>query len=276
MGSTLYTEALDWKRRGYFAPTLLPDDPKFTRDPDKNLWLRFADALNRTKRGDFNGTEVLFEVHEHAQLGLIKWVCSQLMGDAGKQSQFRRLISELEESLDPDKASHYCNSLSTWGTLAAVPAILQSYERYHGFQDFESIPVYLSTILEPEWGPLVDKAEWENPDTYCDLVMRRCEELRQLYGSEQIPLLHGEQFGVVALARRMLRNLGGSHFEKAMQPFYRRRFEASTGIDCSCFYQGREFQPLTVAALLEEFLESPEAARYEDGVRYFFGHRIPE
>ena len=35
-------------------------------------------------------------------------------------------------------------------------------------------------------------------------------------------------------------------------------------------------QPLATAAILEEFLESPEAAKYEDGVRYFFGHRIPD
>jgi hypothetical protein len=61
-----------------------------------------------------------------------------------------------------------------------------------------------------------------------------------------------------------------------MQPFYRRRFEASTGIDCSGFYKDRNFQPLTAAAILEDFLESPEVARYEEGVRYFFGHRIPE
>jgi hypothetical protein len=54
------------------------------------------------------------------------------------------------------------------------------------------------------------------------------------------------------------------------------RFEASTGVDCSGFFSGTRLQPLSVAGVVEQFLESPEAAKYKDGVRYFFGHRIPD
>ncbi|NJK31974.1 MAG: hypothetical protein HC927_05885 [Deltaproteobacteria bacterium] len=60
-----------------------------------------------------------------------------------------------------------------------------------------------------------------------------------------------------------------------MRVFFRRRFEASTGIDCSEFYSDGEFFPLVAAARLEAWIDSPEADRYEPGVRYFFGHRIP-
>ncbi|QRK11042.1 hypothetical protein JQX13_13790 [Archangium violaceum] len=111
---------------------------------------------------------------------------------------------------------------------------------------------------------------------YEDRVLERYEELKRKFGTDQVILLHGERFSVVSVARRLLRSLNGSDFERAKRPFYRRRFEASTGIDCSPFYKDGEFQPLTAAAILEDFLESPEAARYEEGVRYFFGHRIPE
>ena len=52
--------------------------------------------------------------------------------------------------------------------------------------------------------------------------------------------------------------------------------EASTGIDCSGFYQEEKPQPLTAAAIIEDFLESSESQHYEKGVRYFFGHRIPD
>ena len=37
-----------------------------------------------------------------------------------------------------------------------------------------------------------------------------------------------------------------------------------------------KLQPLSAAAIVEEFLESRESEKYEDGVRYFFGHRIPD
>ena len=33
---------------------------------------------------------------------------------------------------------------------------------------------------------------------------------------------------------------------------------------------------LTAGAILEEFLNDEKSKRYEPGVRYFWGHRIPE
>jgi hypothetical protein len=35
-------------------------------------------------------------------------------------------------------------------------------------------------------------------------------------------------------------------------------------------------QRLQMAATLEDFLRSDPSARYEPGIRYFFGHRIPD
>jgi hypothetical protein len=35
-------------------------------------------------------------------------------------------------------------------------------------------------------------------------------------------------------------------------------------------------EPLTAAALAEELLDRPAAARFQPGVRYFFGHRLPD
>jgi hypothetical protein len=56
----------------------------------------------------------------------------------------------------------------------------------------------------------------------------------------------------------------------------RRRFEASTGIDCHDFYVEQGFQPLSAARIAEDFLNGPQAAKYEEGCRYFFGHLIPD
>ncbi|MEZ4271726.1 MAG: hypothetical protein R3C68_09935 [Myxococcota bacterium] len=57
---------------------------------------------------------------------------------------------------------------------------------------------------------------------------------------------------------------------------YRHKFEVATGIDCSEMFYERMPQPLVAAKIVEEFLESPDVDKYEDGVRYFFGHRIPD
>ena len=56
----------------------------------------------------------------------------------------------------------------------------------------------------------------------------------------------------------------------------RRRFEPATGLDCSEIFADDTVHPLAAAAIAEEFLDSDAAARFEDGVRYFFGRRIPE
>jgi hypothetical protein len=37
-----------------------------------------------------------------------------------------------------------------------------------------------------------------------------------------------------------------------------------------------KLDPLAAAAILEDMLESGELERFEPGVRYFFGHRIPD
>jgi len=274
--SNFYAEALNWKGHGYFVSPVSSTDPRLKNNPDAALWLEVQAVLEDSRSGEFSKSVSLLKIHDQTQSGLLKWVCAQLLGDAGTTPCFTLMIQDLEESLDPDKAVAFCNALGAWGGLSAVPAIVQSYERHFGFQDVEALPFYLSTMLEMEWGPLAEKSAWENPDTYVGLAMARYEVLKQKFGTDQVILLHGERFGVVWLARRMLRSLGDSSFEKVMQPFYRRRLEASTGIDCSGFYKDRNFQPLTAAAILEDFLESPEAARYEEGVRYFFGHRIPE
>ncbi|MFP2927201.1 hypothetical protein ACLESO_18780 [Pyxidicoccus sp. 3LG] len=156
-------------------------------------------------------------------------------------------------------------------------AIVQAYDRGFGAQVMDSVPLLLSSILEPEWGPLSRFPKEDDLIEYEDRVLERYEELKQRFGTDQVILLHAERFSVVSVARRLLSSMSNhSDFEMAKRPFYRRRFEASTGIDCSPFYKDEQFQPLTAAATLEDFLESPEAARYEEGVRYFFGHRIPE
>jgi hypothetical protein len=85
----------------------------------------------------------------------------------------------------------------------------------------------------------------------------------------------GQELHVPEIARLLLRNLGTSHFEEATQWLLRRRFEASTGINCTSFFKEERFQPLTAAAVLEEFLSSSEATKFVRSHKYFFGWPVP-
>ena len=51
-------------------------------------------------------------------------------------------------------------------------------------------------------------------------------------------------------------------------------FEASTGVDCSTFYQKTVLQRLAAMAIMEDFLESDTAAHFQVGTRYFFARPI--
>jgi len=271
-----YWEPTNWKGLGYFVPATLSDDPDLKKEESASLWLESQEILAQAKVGNFGRVERLLDIHAETKSFLLRWACAQILGDVGTPSCFKRMMRELNGALDPDMAGNFCHAFEAWGGLSAVPAILQSYDRYFGFQKMDALPLLLSTIIEPQWGALTERPAEDEVVAYEERVMAQYEALKQKFGTDQVILLHGERFGVVSLARRMRRSLGDGDFEGAMQPFYRRRFEASTGIDCSSFYKDRNFQPLTAAAILEDFLESPEAARYEEGVRYFFGHRIPE
>jgi hypothetical protein len=277
MPSRFYWVPTHWDARGYFAPAAPADDPVLQKTGDVPFWMETQEILAQAKAGSFGRLERLVDIHQ-ATVGshLLPWVCAQILGDAGTPDCFKRMIRLLDDSVDPDMAGDFCHAFEAWGSLSSIPAIIQAYDRGYGADLMNSVPLVISTLLEPEWGPLSKSPKEDERIAYEDRVLEQYEALKQKFGTDQVALLHGERFSVVSVARRMLRGLTGGGFERSMRPFYRRRFEASTGIDCSSFYKDEKFQPLTAAAILEEFLESPESARYEEGVRYFFGHRIPE
>jgi len=278
MKSPYYWNPTRWEDRGYFAPAAPADDPDLKEIGDVALWMETQEILAQAKAGEFRRIERLLDIH-HAttRSHLLPWVCAQLVGDAGTPSCFARMIRDLDDSLNPDTAGSFCKAFEAWGSLSSIPAIIQSYDRHFGAELMNAVPLHISSLLEPEWGPLSEFPSEDGLIAYEDRVLEQYEVLKQKFGTDQVILLHGERFGVVSMVQRWLRGLkSGDDFERAKRSFYRRRFEASTGIDCSSIYKDGRFHPLTAAAILEDFLASPAAARYEEGVRYFFGHRIPE
>lgn len=272
MTESFEMNGIDWTRNGYFGCPSPPSASNLPADLTTDPWLLWIVALDRAKRGDFALIPTLLTVFKPIKNVLLAQLASYLLGDAGTSTCFEALTRELNEPTNPTITINYCQAVHFRGRLADVPVIVRAYERIATDEDADIIPVWLSNLLEPEDDLLSDSSQFDEIEDYSKAVMDRYKELADQFGTDQISVFRGERFGVVGLAKYIL--------QRVRKPFVRMElrhsFEAQTGIDCSRFYKNGDINPLGTAAILEEFLDSPDVANYEDGVRYFFGHRIPE
>lgn len=278
MTSTFYSEKLDFQSKGYHAVPTTPDDPTRLQDIDIDLWVQVEEITDRARLGDFSRVHELLYIYRQAH-GRLQDICIHVLSDAGTRSCFQEMAKDLKNPLvDFTRSADFSLALIWWGNLSIVPIVLWQYEILYMSEEQETIPCRLSDLLEPEQGPIGDRPARndEAVEVYSAMVMKRYQELTDQFGTDDVFLFKGEIFGVVPIAKLILNRLGDSHADSRLQPILRQKFEASTGVDCSVFYKDRKFQPLVAAATVEEFLESPEAQRYQHGVRYFFGHRIPD
>ena len=271
MDSEFQMNGINWTAKGYFGVPPPPDAKQpasLAHDP----WQLWTVACHRAKQGDFALLPNLISLCKQVEDPVLAQSASYLLGDAGTAGCFSIMEQELDSIEYVGTILDYCRALHFRGKLANVPLILRAYERIATDSDADVVPVWLSNLLEPEDGVLSESIQFEDLEDYLDAVRARYKQVTDELGTDQVFVYRGEVFGVQRLARYILR--------RVKQPFVRselrHRFEAATGIDCSPFYKRGELQPLAAAALVEEFLESPDAAKYQDGFRYFFGHRIPD
>jgi hypothetical protein len=260
-----------WNARGYHAFPLTDQD-RVDLGGEAGDWEAFAQLLERAKRGNFADVRRLIEWHDKSNSWILGRAYMKLLGDAGKAADLRELLI----NVFPNDPLHYrysfCEALGNWGSLSVVPALVDVYALSPKSEDAKYVPPRLSQLLETEPGPIkkfpVDGAA-AAVESYRQLVAARNEELKSAFGDDAV-VFRGEKLNVAAVAHRGLEDLAKDRFDEEM----RHKFEAMTGIDCSSFYKEGELQPLAAAALLEEFLEGPEPAKYQEGVRYFFGRPI--
>jgi hypothetical protein len=260
---------IDWKGRGYWGCPELPPAAPPGSDLATDPWLLWNVAFQQAKRGVFDRIPELIDVRRRDLHPILSRLCVTLLGDAGTTSCFAALHGYLSTGVDYEMTIDFAGALCLRGLLADAPVLLRAFVSLADIKDAAIIPVYLSDLLG---GLPSDPARFVSVNEYCDVVMARYRQLVEELGTERIFVLEGKAYGVVPLARSILERLREPHF----RPVLRRRFEASTGIDCTNFYRDHTLQPLAAAAIVEQFLESPAAKEYETGVRYFFGQRIPE
>ncbi len=277
MRPTFYAQTLNWRSYGYFTQPTPVNDPQRGAERSASQWALLEAIVQQAKTGDFrNVADVLGIVRRADDDGVLRGKACEALGDFGSVREFQSILEEMDSLTHPERAVAYCGALRDWGRLSVVPVLLHQYDIYKPFDIAEKIPLYVSSMLEREWGDLAKHPSIAELDEYMAQVVSRYRELTESLGGDDVLVQYGAKFDVVSFARLIFSHLTDSYFDITFQPYFRRRFEASTGIDCSPFFQDGIFQPLAAAAMVEEFLESRDAAKYEDGLRYFFGHRIPD
>lgn len=242
-----------------------------------NPWIVIAAILEHAKAGNHAPVQRLQE-WMRADIGhLLLCVCAELLGDAGTTEDLRALEKMVDEGPDHLRVAA-CRAAYWSGELWLVPLMLDAWNRVEWRDDRDTIAFMLSDLLEETGGPIVANEAY-SASQYSELVRRRVEEIHSAIGTNRVSVWEGKIFGVTRIARRMYELLlsGRESVDDLFDSFvdYRHKFEASTGVNCSSFFRDEEFQPLAATAILEKFLENP-AEQYEEGVRYFFGHRIPD
>lgn len=263
---------IDRSGNGYAGIPPPPPGVRFPSNPKSDPWTAFLVAVDEAKRGEFKYVAPVVGLYNPQGDYIFNFQCMILAGDAGPDDAFDLIFRELRDPSDPDDwdlATNLCYALAIRGRLADVPLLLDTYQRHKTVNDAYIISFYISILLETDLTELPDPAE--SPfDDYAQAVLRRYRELREKLGENAL-VLKGDLFGVRRLAELILLALQRPYFPSDLT----RKFEASTGTDCSGFYKDSELQPLTVAAKMEEFLDDSNSKSYEDNVRYFFGHKVP-
>jgi hypothetical protein len=293
--------------RGLFLPTgsgfhfgaPIPSDLASDRylqaaDPEDVI----CSVLAYAQRGQFAPCSRLIDLlgeHEDADI----WgSCSTLLSFAAPRStlqQFVPLAKRLRIELGTDAPLQWAGETLAGAHEAwVVPAVLRLFEQIQSYDQFMSLPVYLSLLLEPEpaeidAGPrqLRDPGEpdwydpppaWNIPE-YVRMVERRHAELvATLPIPAQSCVFEGELLTLRRVAIRMLDRINHNPDDRLRIEQARMLLEAYTGEDFSGFYvEGRHrLLPLRASARLEAFLQSDTPERFSPGVRYFFGHCIPD
>jgi hypothetical protein len=263
-----------WDEQGYFYPgrppvDLLHPDALASKDP----WIVLAAALEHAKLGDRSHVRGVARLVSPEASPMLVRGCTSLVADAGDAKDLEALANLMLEGTD------YVRIDACWGARHAgylwlVPYMVEAFLAVRLTRDRSSIGAMFGAVLG-DTDEILAYDEME-PRTYAEHVARRVEVLEKS-GLAGVPLLEGRPFSVVDLAKQIREFAATRGAATGLEEtFLRRRFEASTGIDCRPFFKNESFRPLTATAIVERFLAGPDAGRFQAGARYFFGHRIPD
>lgn len=218
---------------------------------------------------------------------------TELLGYAGSWRMLQQFFDEHIDKLNDHGVQYFLaiilsNSCGLW----AVEPLLAIHARATEEESRYQIERHLSYLLEAEneaiWAGaeekkfVVDSEDLEvrtvvDFEGYAKDVHAVRDAILQDIGSLDTPLYEGEVLDIARIAKKLYERLTSE--DDTTGRIYREKmlFEASTGVDCSGFFdEDSALQYLPATAIMETFLESHDLNRFQPGQRYFFGHPVPK
>jgi len=283
----------------HFSSTPPPDVADLRHLASGDSWRVLSCVLANLQQGRFDVSRSLIGLMREKRDAEIWNACAHLLSYAAPYSVIRELEAVAESLLEPVKHSPYtrqyfCVILSCSAGVWGVPHLIRHYRWLKNREVENDVEYNISQVLEAEPGPILSGPQvlWESnglpppfeesspvflADDYLSLTEETFQRLvssQRLY--EQEALVEGERLNIRNVAQRLLARVRtGAHPDRIEMG--RMLLEATTGLNCRAFFDdsGR-LKNLTAATIVEDFLERGDADRYQPGVRYFFGHQIPD
>lgn len=251
--------------RGFFGCPSIDPNIDVTKDYHHRPDLACAIALDQAKRGNFTLIPSILDLYRTTGRQIIDSMIQGIVAYAGPASCFDRIVEVVKSAPELQPVLAFCGIMAVRGELSYVPIFLEKYRANQAYSDAAYMGDYIDDILGGNLAPV-------DPDEFSDQVLDRYNQLLKTTSNERMLCFRGRLYSVPLLGEHLLEAVRRPYF----QPSWRRSFEAATGIDCSPWYVNGILQPLAATAILEEFLDSPEIKKYKPGIRYFFGHVIPD
>ncbi len=268
MTESKYEFQIEAEGKGFVSCPLFDSDFELPTDFLSRPDLTCAYALDRAKRGDFRLIPSVAEFCTESWGPIIDRMALGTVASAGSARCYSQIVDVVQSNHDLGEILDFCGAMAVRGELSYVPIFLEKYIANAADHDAE----YLLDYAEDLMGDDLLAVDHDPDDKFGDQVMESYRMMVERLGSERALVFRGQLYTVKNLAEYTLETVRHPYFLSSL----RLQFEGATGIDCSSWYKDRRLQPLAATATLEGFLESGEADKYEPGVRYFFGHRIPD
>lgn len=257
-------------------------------DPEEVL----ACVLANLQLGHFDAAEALLPLVQREDDARVWAASSDLLG-YGAPVKYVRSFFEFASKLEEVPRYQACATALCSGSVWAVSPTLQVHATLSDLNLRAILATDLSWLLEPSPGaifhgpalitpdpdasPLLSESQpYQDDAGYADLVTQRADALRAGSAGGNVFFAEGEPIQILSIARRLLDRIRDPDASRARIEQGWVLFGAMSGIDCRDFFDREgHLRPLSAAAILEDFIQSGAAERFEPGVRYFFGRPIP-
>lgn len=272
---------------GFFFSENIDESSIPTNSP--NVHIALAGALLRLRKGEYSaGEQVVDTLLPSNDAGI--WddglrLLAHAIPHASLLALGRRILDAAEHianhrSADAKRGA-VCEAWSRAMMISAVPEMIEIYRNTEWIDQRWIILLELADIFEPVPGELHDAIDLESDsfdeEGHLNTLMEHHAAAMEMAESARTPLFYkGEPFDLSSWCINFLKRIT---LKDSIENFGTDRmfFEANTGICCKAFFGPHgEFLPMAAAAIVNRFLASENSKWYEPGVRYFFGHPLPD